>query len=198
MLGTFSPILVSERYYYYYICVNIICNQLLYCSYMSLQIEVEEALKNRCVCDTRAEKFNIVSNNHGRTRKCDFSVSNCKYRFWANLVQNIKKVSLSWNLVPRLIRICRVHWLCSLFPFMTKNIQKYPFWTNLAQNSKLSVSDDYGFELRFGTYNHLQKILENLHKLRKSCNHKRNINIMYNEKLHCNWLRQCLALRFKS
>ena len=127
MLGTFSPILVSERYYYYYICVNIICNQLLYCSYMSLQIEGEEALKNRCVCDTRAEKFNIISNNHGRTRKCNFSVSDCKYRFWANLVQNIKKVSLSWNMVPRLIRICRVHWLCSLFPFLTKNIQNTLF-----------------------------------------------------------------------
>ena len=107
-------------------CVNIICNQLLYCSYMSLQIEGEEALKNRCVCDTRAEKFNIISNNHGRTRKCNFSVSDCKYRFWANLVQNIKKVSLSWNMVPRLIRIRRVHWLCSLFLFWPK-ISKIPF-----------------------------------------------------------------------
>ena len=43
----------------------------------------------------RAEKFNIVSNHHGRTYKCDFSVSNRKYLLWANLVQNIKIVTLS-------------------------------------------------------------------------------------------------------
>ena len=97
--------------------VNIICNQLLYCSYMSLQLEGEETLKYRCICRTGAEKFNTVSNNHGRTHECDFSVSDRKYRFWANLVQNIKIVRLSWNLEPRLIRICRIHWLCSLFSF---------------------------------------------------------------------------------
>ena len=43
----------------------------------------------------QAENFNIVSNDHGRTHKCDFFVSDRKYRFWANLVQNIKIVSLS-------------------------------------------------------------------------------------------------------
>ena len=31
-----------------------------------------------------------------------------KYPFWVNLVQKIKIISLSWNLVPTLIRICRV------------------------------------------------------------------------------------------
>ena len=35
----------------------------------------------------RAEKFNIVSNDHGRTYKCDFSVFERKYPFWANLVK---------------------------------------------------------------------------------------------------------------
>ena len=34
-----------------------------------------------------------------------------------------------------------------------------------------------------------------MRKLRKSCNHKRNINIMYNEKLHCNCLQQLPTLR---
>ena len=33
----------------------------------------------------------------------------------------IKIVSLSWNLVPRLIWICRIKWWCSLFPFSTGN-----------------------------------------------------------------------------
>ena len=34
------------------------------------------------------------------------------------------------------------------------------------------------------SYDHLQNISEKLHKLRKSCNQKRNINGIYNEKLH--------------
>ena len=29
----------------------------------------------------RSEKFNIVSNDHGRTRKCNFSVFDWKYHF---------------------------------------------------------------------------------------------------------------------
>ena len=41
--------------------------------------------------------------------------------FWVNLVQNIKTVSLSWNLVPGVIRICRIHYWCSLFQFLTGN-----------------------------------------------------------------------------
>ena len=46
-----------------------------------------------------------------------FSVLDGKHPFWANLVQKIKIVSFSWNLVPRLIQICRVQWWCSLFVF---------------------------------------------------------------------------------
>ena len=44
-----------------------------------------------------------------------FSDFDCKYRFWVNLVRNIKIVSLFWNLVPGLIRICRIQWRCSIF-----------------------------------------------------------------------------------
>ena len=36
-----------------------------------------------------------------------FPVLDQKYPFWANLVQKIKIVSFSWNLVPRLIWICK-------------------------------------------------------------------------------------------
>ena len=62
---------------------------------LSLRLNREETLKYRCVCRPPAEKFHIVSNDHVRTHKCDFSVSNREYPFWGNLVQNIKIVSLS-------------------------------------------------------------------------------------------------------
>ena len=39
-----------------------------------------------------------------------FSVLHWKYPFYPNLVQNIKIVSLSWNLVPGLIWIYRTEW----------------------------------------------------------------------------------------
>ena len=47
-------------------------------------------------------------------------------------------------------------------------------------------------------YNHFQKVLENLRKLRKSCNRKRNINRMYNDKLLYNCLQQLRSLRLKT
>ena len=50
-----------------------------------------------------------------------FSDLDWKYPFGANLVQKFKIVSLSWNLVSRLIWICRIQWCCSLFMFFTGN-----------------------------------------------------------------------------
>ena len=50
-----------------------------------------------------------------------FSDLDWKYPFGANLVQKFKIVSLSWNLVSRLIWICRIQWCCSLFLFFTGN-----------------------------------------------------------------------------
>ena len=50
------------------------------------------------------------------------SVFNWKYQFsWVNLVQKLKFISLNWNFVPRLIKICRISWWCSLFLFSTAN-----------------------------------------------------------------------------
>ena len=63
-----------------------------------------------------------------------FSVFDWKYPFWANLVQKIKVISLSWNLVPTLIRICRIEWWCSLFFIFGR---KYPVWDNLVQKIKI-------------------------------------------------------------
>ena len=84
------------------------------------------------------EKFNIVSNNHGCTHKCDISVFDRKYSFWAILIKKKKKktVIVSWNLVPRLIWICRIQWGCSLFPLLTGNTLFGQTWL---KKSKLSV-----------------------------------------------------------
>ena len=46
-----------------------------------------------------------------------FSVFDQKYPFRAKLVQKTKILSLTWNLVPRLIQICKIQWWCSLFLF---------------------------------------------------------------------------------
>ena len=62
-------------------------------SLLSLQQEGEMVLKERCVCRPRAEKFNIVSNDHGRTHKCIFRFR-LEIPFSANLVKKIRTVSL--------------------------------------------------------------------------------------------------------
>ena len=49
--------------------------------YLSLRLERVEALKYRCVCRPRSEKFNIISNDHGRVQKCNFCVLVCKTNF---------------------------------------------------------------------------------------------------------------------
>ena len=85
----------------------------------------------------RAEKFNIISNDHGRTNKWDFFVSYRKNLFWANLVLNFKTVSLSWNLVSRLVQICRIQMV--IFTFFV-SYQKSPFWANLVQKIKVSLT----------------------------------------------------------
>ena len=188
---------------------------LWYCFLLSLWLEGEQTLKYVVSVGPRAEKFNIVCNDHGRTHKCYFSVfdqkfpfranlvkgnpnfqfklksvtknnsnmpnpmvmftfsvfwlelpllgklgpknQNCKFKlkfgtytnsnmqnsmalfivsvldrkhpFWANMVQKIKIVSLSWNLVPRLIRIWRIQWRCSLFLLYTANTLFEQIWS---------------------------------------------------------------------
>ena len=71
------------------------------------------------------------------------SVFDWKYPFWVNLVQKLKNVSLSWNLVLRLIQICR------MFTFFCFSLE-IPFWANLVQKNQ-----NCQFELKFGTYTNL-------------------------------------------
>ena len=54
-----------------------------------------------------------------------FFVWGWKYPFWTNLIQKIKVISLSWNLILRLIQIWRIQWWCSFFSVFD---WKYPFW----------------------------------------------------------------------
>ena len=63
-----------------------------------------------------------------------FSVFEQKYHFRENLVQKIKIISLSWNLVLTLIRTCRIHWGCFSFSVFDR---KYTFWANLVQKIKI-------------------------------------------------------------
>ena len=50
-----------------------------------------------------------------------FLVFDRKSFLCANLVEKVKISSLSWNLVLRLILICRIRWWSSLFLFLTGN-----------------------------------------------------------------------------
>ena len=63
-----------------------------------------------------------------------FSIFEWKYPFRANLVQKIKIVTLSWNLVSTLTRTCRIQWWCSFFFVFDR---KYPFWANLVRKIKI-------------------------------------------------------------
>ena len=49
-----------------------------------------------------------------------FFIFGWKYPVWDNLVQKFKIVSLRWNLIPKLIQICRIQWYCSVFCFRTE------------------------------------------------------------------------------
>ena len=46
-----------------------------------------------------------------------FSVFDHKYLSWANLVQKFKIVCSKWNLIQRLIRICKIQWWCLFYLF---------------------------------------------------------------------------------
>ena len=49
------------------------------------------------------------------------SVFDWKYHFWCELGPKTQIIRLSWNILPRLIQICRNSWGCSLFLFLIAN-----------------------------------------------------------------------------
>ena len=85
-----------------------------------------------------AEKFNIVS----KTMDASTSAISLFEQIWSK--KKIRMVSLSWNLVPRRIGICRIQWYCLLFLFKTGNTL---FWANLVQKLKI-VSLSWNLVLR--------------------------------------------------
>ena len=70
-----------------------------------------------------------------------FFVFEWKYLFWANLVQKVKIISWSWNLVARLIWICWIQWCCSLFSFLTGSALLGQIWSKLSIFTVFFVSD---------------------------------------------------------
>ena len=61
-----------------------------------------------------------------------FSAFNRKHTFWANFAKTLKIVVLTWNVVPRLIQICRVQDSVQFFCFR----QEMPFLGKFGQNIK--------------------------------------------------------------
>ena len=81
-----------------------------------------------------------------------FFVFEWKYSFWENLVQNIKIVTLCWNLLPRLIRIWGIQWCDSLFLFPSADGLSVQI---LSKKSKLSVEVKiwYLHKFEYGEFN---------------------------------------------
>ena len=90
-------------------------------------------------------KFGTYSNSNMQTSMLMFvlSVFDWKYPFWVNLVQKVKIMSWSRNLVAGLIRICRIQWYCSLFLFLVE----IPFLDKFGPKNQNSC-----FKLKFCTY----------------------------------------------
>ena len=87
----------------------------------------------------RAGKFDILSNDHGRTHehtKLRFFCFRPEIPFLNKVSPKIKILSLSWNLVARLIRICRIQCAMVIFTFSVLH-RKYPFWANLVPKFKI-------------------------------------------------------------
>ena len=82
-------------------------------------------------------KFGTYTNSNMQNSMVMFilSVFDWKYPFWANLVQKVKLICLSWNLVPRLIRIWWIQWWCSLFLFLIENMLFGQIWSRKLKSS---------------------------------------------------------------
>ena len=72
-----------------------------------------------------------------------FCVLDWKHPFWANLVQKLNIVSLSWNLVSILIRICRIQFCLHCLYFRMET----PFLGRFGPKNQ-----NCQFKLKFGTY----------------------------------------------
>ena len=75
------------------------------------------------------------------------SVFDWKDPFLANLVQNIKIITLCWNFVPTLIRIRRIQWCDSIFLFLSGNTLFGQTWSKKSKFSLWAkIGDLHWFE----------------------------------------------------
>ena len=96
--------------------------------FLSLRLEGKETLNAVVSAGPCADRFNIVSNDHGRTQKCDFFVLDRKFPFLANLIKKIKNCQFklkfgTWT--NSNMQNLMVTFTFSMFD------RKYPFRTNL-------------------------------------------------------------------
>ena len=68
----------------------------------------------------RAEKFSIVVTTMDICKSAIFCFR-LEIPFLGKFGPKIKTFSLNWNLVPRLMQICRIQWWFWFFPFSTMN-----------------------------------------------------------------------------
>ena len=83
---------------------------------------------------SRAERFNIVSNDHGRKHKCDFSVLERKFPFWENLVKKNQDCQLKLKFGTLTDSNIQNSMVILAFTVFNWN---YPSWANLAQKIKI-------------------------------------------------------------
>ena len=87
-----------------------------------------------CLLVPHAEKFNIVSNDHGRTHKCDFSVFDRKFPLvkFSNKNQNCQFKLKFGNQTNSNMMKSMVLFILFVLD------RKYHFWTNLVQKIKIA------------------------------------------------------------
>ena len=87
--------------------------------------------------------------------------------FGANFVPSFRIVCLKWGLLPKLIRICRIQWWCSLFVFCkfgSKNwncqfTPKFSTWTNFNLQNSMVIFTFFVFDRKYSfRENLIQKI----------------------------------------
>ena len=131
---------VSLKYFVSYCRLIRICRIQWCCSFSCFWVEIpflgKFGPKNQN-CHFKL-KFGTYTNSNMQNSMVMFIflVFAWKYPFWANLVQKIKIVTLSLNLVPTLIRTCRIQWWCSFFWFLSGNTLFGQIWS---KKSKLSL-----------------------------------------------------------
>ena len=102
----------------------------------------------------RAEKFNIVSNDHGRSQKCNFSILVRKYSFWGNLVPVFDRKYPFWaNLIPIFKTVClKLNFILRLFSVSRFQLWTFTFFRKWKRNLKIGWRHKLASSLSFKFY----------------------------------------------